>query len=499
MDAQADQLQPVPEITLEEFEVEAIPVLVPQQQQPRLEIVLDIKKHSPHLFEEPPARHNHNSLEFGLKHLLISKLRSCYFTMFYPPKVLLAMAVLHGFVATGLHVPVAREASIASAVQDETAPLAERDETGLVTRDEPSSDVGFVKNKPRGTGLEPRAWDYLGADARRRVHMGDKGIFYASYPMSIYGLYKACLGWHQGDPTVSVLCVYGAITSIWTTFLIGDKAITTLGSLGQQLLESWYNGKRDLAVVERDVQVRSLIDGLSKEIGADVQHLGFWHDDTPAKNIKRSMPEGHDGSIPVFSAKLHGHNFHFAHRGTIDGKPVIRFGFSGDDEEADKLSRRYDKPYFERGGLDFLIEAVQGLEPGFWKDDDEHFNWIFEQVKCLMGTHTIWGGTKVADASGVYFQMYDNMKDGTVAAAMMAPFEDGKKSAIHEMVTEGGIDYNRQRTPTKPDTVSYSPRSSEKEPDTDYLVTCIRDALDTAGTEIKVMPDNEVKVTHCCW
>ncbi|KAH7146603.1 hypothetical protein B0J13DRAFT_524370 [Dactylonectria estremocensis] len=357
--------------------------------------------------------------------------------MVFPPKFLLAMAIFHGFVASGYHIPVARgEASVAGTIQSEAAPLLERGETDLVTRDEPSSDVGFVKNEARSTALQPRAWDWMGVDARRRINMGDKGIFYASYPMSIYGLYKACLGWHQGDPAVSVLCVYGAITSIWTTFLIGDKAVTTLGSLGQMLVDSWYNTKRDL-------EVRGLLAGLSAEIGAEVQHLGFWKDDTPA-DFKRSLPEGSDDRIPVFAAKIHGHNLHFAHRGEVDGKPILRFGFSGNDTEAQELGKRYEKPYFSSGGLDFMIEPVQSLETGWWTDDDEHFSWLFDQIKCIMGTHTVWGGTKVADASGVYFQMYDNMKGGTIAAAIMAPFEDGKQSAIHQMVIEGGIDYNRQ-------------------------------------------------------
>ncbi|KAF5007827.1 hypothetical protein FDECE_5853 [Fusarium decemcellulare] len=356
--------------------------------------------------------------------------------MISPPKLLLAVAIFHGLVASGYHIPLARsKASVASTARSEAAPLLERGQTDLATRDEPSTDVGFVNDEASNAALEKR-WDWLGADARRRVNFGDKGIFYASYPMSIYGLYKACAGWHAGDPTVSVLCVYGAITSIWTTFLISDKAITTVGSLGQKLVDAWYNSKRDL-------EVRSLLDGLSAEIGAEVRHLGFYQDETPS-NMKRSLSEGSDNRIPVFSAKIHGHNLHFAHRGHIDGKPVLRFGFSGNDTDAHELGKRYDKPYFESGGIDFMIEPVQSLEAGFWKDDDEHFSWLFDQIKCIMGEHTIWGGTKVADASGVYLQMYDNMKGGTVASAIMAPWEEGKKSAIHEMLVEGGIDYNRQ-------------------------------------------------------
>jgi hypothetical protein len=267
--------------------------------------------------------------------------------------------------------------------------------------------------------------------------MADRGFFYASYPMSIYGLYKACQGWHDGDPSVAVLCVYGAITSIWTTFLLADKTAVWTGSLVTRLISA-HGFKRDL-------EVQGLLEDFSAELGVEVRHLGFWNDTTaPAiANLKRSLPMEGENRLAVFGARAHGYDFHFTHRGEINGKALLRFGFEVEDVHGEELSKRRDSPYFSKGGIDFLIEPVKPLEKGWWTDDDEQFGWLFEQIKCLLGETTLWD-TRVEEATGVFFQLYDNMRGETIAAAAMAAFGEGGKSAIHEMDdVRGSIDVSR--------------------------------------------------------
>jgi len=153
-----------------------------------------------------------------------------------------------------------------------------------------------------------------------------------------------------------------------------------------------------------------------------------------------------DNQLAVLGAKVHGYNFHFTHRGEVDGKALLRFGFDGDDGHGGEMGKRqYISPYFSKGGIDFLIPPVKPIEKGWWKDDDEHFGWLFDQIKCLLGETTGWD-TPADEATGVFFQLYDNMKGDAIASAAMAPFGEEGKSAIHEMLDEaskGGIDTNR--------------------------------------------------------
>lgn len=266
--------------------------------------------------------------------------------------------------------------------------------------------------------------------------MADRGWFALNYPVAIAALIKGCKSFNS-DWAEATLCVYGAITILWTTFLAGDMLVNLMGNYVKDMVSSAFS--------KREERIQGILDELTLALGAEVCHLGYWIDETAPQiaNLKTCLPEDGDDRLPVLGVRLRGYDFHFTSRGEINGSPLLRFGFSIDDTPNDDIDNRYVKPYFDYGGLDFLFHPVHPFEKGVWKDDDEHHDWLFDQIKCLLGEATLWE-TKVQEAPGIFFQMYDNMKGETVAAAAVATFGEDGKSPIHEMTSfKGGLEVSR--------------------------------------------------------
>lgn len=168
--------------------------------------------------------------------------------------------------------------------------------------------------------------------------------------------------------------------------------------------------------------------------GAEVRKLSFWHDISAAEipNLKRS-----DNRLAVFEARVHNYDFHFSHRGEVDGKALLRVGFDFGFRPVDPSW------YFRKGGVDILIEPVRDrtLEKDSWKEkekvEEEDFGWLFDQMKYLLSEKRLWDTKE--EVAGVYFQLYDDRKGGTVTAGAMALFGEEVESAIYEMLEVEGI------------------------------------------------------------
>ncbi|ORY18571.1 hypothetical protein BCR34DRAFT_321369 [Clohesyomyces aquaticus] len=309
-----------------------------------------------------------------------------------PPKLLLASTVFHGLVKSGNLIPAAPD------LEDDAA--------------------SFLKwAKPKS----------------RRLNFPDRGAYYIGYPLVLYGLYKAYDGWNLHDPKFVVLCVYGALVSIWTTFLLVDNVVIWAGTLIEIFLEKYRHG----------IKIRGLLDNFATDLGVKVCHLDFWNDTGGSEipDLKRSLPAEGNDLLPVFEASTHGYDFHFTYRGEIDGNALIRFGFSVNDGLDNGLNKPHDTPYFKEGGVDFLIQPVSSLEGGSWNGDDERLDWLYDQINGLLSETTPWEGS-----DGIWFQLYDRNKRITVAIVAMAPFGESGKSAISAMKDDMRSGFSISRT-----------------------------------------------------
>ncbi|KAF4461143.1 hypothetical protein FALBO_12061 [Fusarium albosuccineum] len=337
------------------------------------------------------------------------------------PKLLMVTTIFH-VTALGHIIPARWEASGASSIQDEAAPLLNRDEstgTDLVVRDLVSRDVDLLPSDNKE--LVERQWDWANNRLRRWITVGERNTFWADIPMSWTGLVAACTAFSVShNPLTGILCVYGAMATVWNTFLLVDNVARWTGSFIEALIAP--SGKRS---------IDGLAERVSADLGIEVRHVGFWEDTEAHQlaNLKRSLPEG-ENRLPVLAARIRDHDFHFTYRGEVDGKALLRFGFGNGTIEDNRLGKRLEQPHFTSGGIDSLVDRVEGLQQGDWADDEPHFGMMYEQIKCAMEASSVWD-TPGADAVGTFFQIYDD--DGTIAVAAMSPFGEGGTSALQRM------------------------------------------------------------------
>lgn len=283
---------------------------------------------------------------------------------------------------------------------------------------------------------------------------------------------KDCRKWSAGeaDDDDKRGCWQGAIGAVLTVGALTDASVVIWGTIKEhhalnawrpptwrELIEMsrWGGGGAPTNVHKRGEELaRRKEEGLRKmslAFGSEIRHVG-WHEDSESHIAKR---DGRPQMVPVLGGRIAGVDMHFTSLGAdADGRQHFKFGYgAGHDDtttlEDGVLSERSAKDYiggvyFTKGGINFWAQP----EPAYlgfsraskevWLDTDEEFEWIYEQVKCTLNDYFI---SDPLHATGMYFQLYNNMDGETLSAGAIAPFDESGTSAISQMQQlRGGLD-----------------------------------------------------------
>ncbi|GKT56238.1 hypothetical protein ColTof3_03577 [Colletotrichum tofieldiae] len=313
--------------------------------------------------------------------------------------------------------------------------------------------------------LEPRTWDYLGKDARRRVTVALELAYTVHQAIGFDLVVKDCMKWKAGeaDNDDKRGCWQGAIGAVLTVGALTDASVVIWGTIKEhnavnawnppgwrQLFEMtrWGGGGAPNNIHKRELTERKeeALRKMSLAFGSEIRHVG-WHEDQESHIAKR---DGKPQMVPVLGGNIAGVDIHFTSLGPDEtGKHHYKFGYGMGNETDNTLTKRNAKDYlsgvyFNKGGLNFWAQP----EPAYigfsraskevWLDTDEEFEWIYEQVKCTLNDYLI---SDPLHATGMYFQVYNNMDSETLSAGAIAPFDEHGTSAITQMQElRGGLD-----------------------------------------------------------
>lgn len=197
----------------------------------------------------------------------------------------------------------------------------------------------------------------------------------------------------------------------------------------------------------RDHILRRAEDHLSGQLGVEVRHIGFWDGSMPGQPAKRN--ENEEVEYPVFGLQHDGQDFHVALIGQDPetNYTVIKLGNGPGPQTAQNEGRlqgraaRYNAQVFDRGGIDGIGKSgVQGdggmqLDPGNPAD----IEWLRGQLTCSMEVDGQRG-----DHPGLWWQIYDKLDEGTLAAGAISAFTPEKPSLIQWLNIEGSLDVYEQ-------------------------------------------------------
>lgn len=324
------------------------------------------------------------------------------------------------------------------------------------------------------------------------------------------GLTDDCKNFAESDDSKKTgnKCVVGAITTTISiigfalklkTFIIDLAVEIQIDAmiLGQDMvrfamesLGPWLNpalaaapGHNVKTVTKRvDSVVKRAEDSMSAHLGVEVRHIGLWDGSMPNRdtnsNVKKrrtstARAEGAEDGLkpdatllPVFGMTHGGQDFHFACVGDdpATSNPIIRVGTGpGPSTEANRRRVRaraldnpvFNKQYFDQGGLDAIGRSDgadmndRAIQPVTDADKQAAFDRLYEQHGCYLGDG-LWKTDdehpEELDAPGLWWQIYDDDSDGTLAAGAVAPFgPDGTPSIIEWTTIEACADYDWKR------------------------------------------------------
>jgi hypothetical protein len=228
-----------------------------------------------------------------------------------------------------------------------------------------------------------------------------------------------------GNPSNAINCLWGAVTTVITAAGTMYGAYTGIGRI-----QTWMNNNGiSIGGFKRDEVDQELLDALSGIFGGDVTHLGVWDYTHLGLNGTLSTREA-TTPLDVFGfTSQFGANMHFSYLGNTTNGFGFKFGWGSGTTNTKVKGRAesFDQQYFSSGGIDFIIN--QNQEDGGKLDSYSDYWWIYDQVACLMSP----GMT----AAGHWFQLYDNVQEGTMAEGAVAPFRGSDHwSAISIMNNE---------------------------------------------------------------
>lgn len=249
------------------------------------------------------------------------------------------------------------------------------------------------------------------------------GYWVANQAIQWWNMVTACQDF-TSSANNAVNCLWGAVTTV----------ITAAGSMysayiGAGRISTWMNNNGISLRWKRDEVDQDLLDALSGVFSANVTHLGVWDYKSLGLNGTLSTREA-TTPIDVFGfTSQSGANMHFSYLGNTTNGLGFKFGFGSGTTNTKVKGRQesFDQQYFSSGGIDFII--IENSLDGGQLDTYSDYWWIYDQVACLMAP----GMT----AAGHYFQLYDNVNDGTMAGGAVAPFRGSDHwSAISVMTNE---------------------------------------------------------------
>jgi hypothetical protein len=183
-------------------------------------------------------------------------------------------------------------------------------------------------------------------------------------------------------------------------------------------------------------EIQPTLNSISEIFNTTVWHAGVY---TPHALPNGSMLSNATATGPRhvfgFNAPFGG-AMHFTYMGnhSVTGQHMFRFGFGDGLGPANRtanstMTKResYRSQYFTSGGIDYISQwAGEGRALNPLSD----YNNVYNQIQCQMSGINVFQTT----AAGSWFQLYDNVMDGTIIAGAIAPFAGGTHwSAIGQM------------------------------------------------------------------
>jgi hypothetical protein len=263
------------------------------------------------------------------------------------------------------------------------------------------------------------------SDLAANVKLAMAGVWVTSQAMAWWNMVGACEDFSNNPNSVN--CVWGAISTVITAAVSGVGIYKGIGRV-----QTWMNNNGiTIGGFKRDVIDQDLLDGLSSWFGSEVTHLGVW--DYSSLQLSGTL-SARDNTAPldVFGMKSHsGHDLHFSYLGNSTGKATFKFGLGSGTSNTTVRGRGevFDQQYFTSGGIDFILDP--NPEDGGTLDSYSDYWYVYDQVSCIMNIGD------AMTAAGHYFQMYDNLHQGTMAGGAIAPFRGSDHwSAITTMYNE---------------------------------------------------------------
>jgi hypothetical protein len=262
-------------------------------------------------------------------------------------------------------------------------------------------------------------------------------------------MYGACQTWADVAAN-KVNCVWGALTSSATACMVVMSAHNLVGHISTYMTN---NAVSIGGFGKRETIPQGLLDEFAIMFGVDpVSHHGVWHYTPPVANgtlHRRQQSIARD----VFTYNKNGMDHHFAYLGnqTTTGSPMFRIGYGPPKTNTNttlKIRGRntsgesFGDQYFTSGGIDFKVDVnPDNLSyPDGGIDTATDYDWFYDQIACIMSDITPSGQDYMA-SQGMFFQVYDNSRGGTMASLAVAPFDSGPSAytIIEEMDIEGGL------------------------------------------------------------
>ncbi|KAM7206304.1 hypothetical protein V8F33_000590 [Rhypophila sp. PSN 637] len=317
------------------------------------------------------------------------------------------------------------------------------------------------------TDLEPR-FDYLTVDARRRVNIAIQAGFVVGMGYTFKSLYQDCKS--AKDPDGKVVegsmanCVGAAIAAATGIVSAMDLSARLYGSIREfhinnpnfRPLQNWRNNmhnawygqktKRAAAAASDMLMPRGHDDlqALSKRLGTEVRHVGYWTD----HESRIARRDGEPNEVPVLAARVSGgEDVHYAYMGEdSDGKHHFKMGLGLPEHATEEaLAKRADDgddvtpwlhgAFFTKGGINFWGQPDPSSPMGTmvskeaWVDTDEEFGWLYKATMCTLRDY--WFQDPMM-AQAMNFQLYNQMDSQTLSVGAIAPFDENGNSAIQE-------------------------------------------------------------------
>lgn len=255
--------------------------------------------------------------------------------------------------------------------------------------------------------------------------------------------------------TVSVLTGYGELAIDLSTELFtwaANKAHDYTAQALQMGLGPFLDAARHmlsardnipLLLERRDQVLRRAEDQLSQNLGVEARHIGYWDGSMPGQPAKRDG--GEEVEYPVFGFHRDQQDFHVAFMGRHPdtNHTIVKLGHGPGPQTAHNKRRlqgraaKYNAQVFDRGGLDG-IGKLGNLETGapyMNPGNPDDTKWLYDQLMCSMEVDGMGG-----DHPGLWWQIYDSVGVGTLAAGAIAAFGPDAPSIITWMNIEGQLD-----------------------------------------------------------